>query len=758
MYQKKKRPWGAFFIFLMFMLVISYLFSGIFNVPDLSIDNFQESVIYAFTHPFSAWNEKTPGFLGLAVVAWGLLIARYLQFNRNYHPDLFGGSYWRDVKEANEYYIDEDNKHNRILTQNLKVSLRKGLANNNMAVIASSGDFKTTSLVEQNALQFGSAYIFLDVKGELQRKLGNAFKNAGYEVKSLNFNEPEKSDRYNPFVFIEKELDVLRAVKTLHESCRPMKSNFSASSDPFWDDAVQLLLQALFYAVWLESRETGKIGTINRLNELLNMESSYVTVPESEERVSKLQIYMDKLADKYGEDYAPVRDYRGLKDGAPDTVRSVVLMLRGMLKICNTAEVKRIFEENDINIRELGCGIDNDPNRPMVLFLVMPALNNPYNWIINMFYDQTFDILQRTSNFEIGGPLPIRVEFWMDEVYTGPKPTDLVELLGIVRGWNISIVLILQSIAQMEDMFEGAKWKVVVDNLAIVLFLGSGPMAAETHEYISKATGLGTFDLMTDSLNSGTSSSTGINWSQKERALLLPDDVKNLPPTDAIVFIKSSMPIYDTKAIPFDKPEYDYYAPKWLKERYSNAMGLGKYKHPVYTIYDAENFHYITIKRDIPFQIVTDKKEIESLQRVAFKKEQDVYTFNVNEEELLYLSWGENKYTQEDVEMMYNKAMEDKKMRMERMKGLIVLQNVDNVPNFGRELLDTDKTDWDKHKSLKALIAAHWDDLSLPEQEEICIGIDEGLTEEQLRMLMLRSLSEMAMLRRAFVLENQKSG
>ena len=108
--------------------------------------------------------------------------------------------------------------------------------------------------------------------------------------------------------------------------------------------------------------------------------------------------------------------------------------------------------------------------------------------------------------------------------------------------------------------------------------------------------------------------------------------------------------------------------------------------------------------------------------------------------------------------MMYNKAMEDKKMRMERMKGLIVLQNVDNVPNFGRELLDTDKTDWDKHKSLKALIAAHWDDLSLPEQEEICIGIDEGLTEEQLRMLMLRSLSEMAMLRRAFVLENQKSG
>ena len=760
MYKKKKFPFELFLSLFIMVEIVFYLLSGVCNIPNVTILNLRECIKYSFMHPLEAWNDKTISFLGIGFLVWFALMTYYMQHYRNYHPNLYGSAEWRDVYEANKCYADKDEKHNRILTQNLKVSLRQGLANNNMAVIASSGDFKTTSLVEQNGLQFGSTYIFLDLKGELQRKLGNAFKENGYTIKSLNFNEPHLSDRYNPFVYIETELDLLRAVKTLHESCRPMKSEHAASADPFWDDAVQLLLQALFYAVWLEGKNNKKIGTINRLNELLNLESSYIIDPLTEERVSELQIYMDKLAAKYGDDYPPVRDYRGLKDGAPDTVRSVVLMLRGMLKICNTAEVKRIFEDNDINIRELGTGVKGDINKKIVLFLVMPAVNNAYNWIINMFYDQTFDILQRLSNFEIEAPLPVRVEFWMDEIYAGPKPTDLLELLGIVRGWNMSIVLILQSVAQMEDMWKGAKWKVVKDNLSVVLFLGSGPFASETHEAISKATGTGTFDLVTDNVHLGANSNSGLNWSQKDRPLMTPDDVKIMPATDAIIFIKSSQPIYDTKAIPFDRPDYGYKAPKWLKSRYQRTLALGNYVHPVYTFYDAEHFHYITINRDEPFQIIKNKKDIEALQAEAMINK-DVYTFTVDEEKLLYLSWGKPAYTQENIEKIYSKIMEDEKLRLERLKGLLVLQNVDEfyLSNLeGNTYLGIDKTGWENCKTFKALVENHWEDLTIPEQEEICFAMDEGLTEEQLRILMLKPLIEMSSMRRAFVIENQRKG
>lgn len=61
---------------------------------------------------------------------------------------------------------------------------------------------------------------------------------------------------------------------------------------------------------------------------------------------------------------------------------------------------------------------------------------------------------------------------------------------------------------------------------------------------------------------------------------------------------ESRPPIYDTKAIPFDKPEYGFVAADWLKDRYKAALSLGDYEHPVETIYDPENFKYITLSRE----------------------------------------------------------------------------------------------------------------------------------------------------------------
>lgn len=496
-------------------------------------------------------------------------------------------------------------------------------------------------------------------------------------------------------------------------------------------------------------RENGKVGTMNEVINLSNWESQKITDEETGEETTRLQVYMNSLAEKYGDDYPPVRDYRKLKDGAPDTVRSVILMVNSMLSICETAEVKRIFSDNDIDIREIGSG-----EKKTILFLVLPDNNPVYNWIISMFYTQAFDILIRHSDDELRKPLPNRVEFWMDEFYAGAKPADADVLLGVVRSRNICMIPVLQSFSQLKSLYKDDKWEIIMDNTSAVVFMGSGPTAEATHKYVSELLGKSTIDTRNDNIHFGNNGNSGLNFAKQGRELMTPGEVKRMPVTDSIIFLKSSQPIYDTKAIPFDKPEYGYYAPKWLKERYSKALSKGDYVHPVYTIYDPVHFHYITVKRDIPLQIVTDKKDMEALQRAALKKEQDVYTFNVDEEELLYLSWGENKYTQEDVEEMYHKAMEDKKLRAERMKGLIVLQNADNVPNFGTEQEGTDKTGWEQYKSLKSLIANHWDDLSLPEQEEICYGIDDGLTEEQLRMLMLSSLPEMEMLRRAFVLES----
>lgn len=758
MYSKRKAPIGAFLVMFVIIEAICYVTSGICNIPNLNILNLEDGLKYSFMHPTEAWNEKTPAFLALGLVGWFYIISWYLTYYRNFHDSPYGSDEWRDVHEANAYYRDEKPENNRVLTQNLEVSLslQGTLSNNNMGVFASSGCYKTTAIVENNILRFGASYIILDVKDELRRKWGRAFKRAGYHINSLNFKQPEKSDQFNPFEFIETEADILRVEEAILESCRPNKDK--SMQDPFWDDALKLFSGSLYSCEWLRARETGKKGIMNGVMELASWEMEIVDVDEATGKpITKLEAYMDDLANKYGSSYPPVRDYRKLKKGAPDTVKSVILMFNSMLKICETAEVKRIFEGNDINIRDFGTGIGNDPSKKSVLFLGVPDDSYEYNWIISLFYTQALNILNRLSDNEICGPLPVRVEFWLDELYNGCRPANIDKLLGIVRGRNISLVLILQSLAQLQVLYP-EKWKVIMDNLAVVLFAGSGPTATETHEYFSKLTGKSTIDTRTDNINHGPNAHSADNFNQMGRELMTPTEIRRMPTTKAIVFIESSNPIFDTKAIPFNQPLKGYTAPRKLRKWYAEMRSLGDYEHPVYTVYDEIHFHYITVRRDEPMQIVTNKKDIDALQHAAVTNK-DIYTFNVNEDELLYLSWGNKEYTQENVEAIYNEAMKDAEFRRERLKGMIVLQDVEgvDVPQ-SRTRIGTDKSKWNKNASLKRLIADHWDDLSLPEQEEICFAMDEGLTEEQLRILMLKPLVEMEILRRAFVLENQGRG
>lgn len=754
MYQKKKTPYGVFFFLLLIMMMAAYLISGLFKIPGASLENWEECLLYVCCHPLSNWNDKTPVCFGIAFIAWLMLVNYILYYYRNFQSAIEHGSAdWLEPEKACQELADKEEKYNRILTQNLKVSLRGGLSNNNALVIGSSGTFKTTSLMHQNLLQFGSCYVMLDVKGDTQRKLGKAMEREGYTVKSLNLKVPEKSDCYNPFVYIEREDDLLRVVKALHDACRPNKQ--ASMADPFWDDGVRLYLQALFYYAWLDARESGKVGTMNDVVFLCNQENIKTIDPDTEEEVSQLQKMMDAKAHQYGNDYPPVRDYRKLKEGAPDTVRSITIMVNAMLTICETGEVKRIFSGNDINIRELGTGVGGDPEKKIVLFLIIPDNNSVYNFIISMFYTQMFDILVRLSDDELKAPLPVPVEVWMDEFYAGAKPADPDVLLGVVRSRNISMIPILQSISQIKTLFKDDKWETIMDNVATVVFLGSGPLAASTHKYISETLGTATIDSRSDNIHLGRNGNSGLNFQRAKRELMTPDEVKRMPSTEAIVFLESRSPVYDIKAIPFDKPELGFVANKYLKKRYSDALSQGEYDHPVFTVYDPEHFSYITIEREKKLQVLTDQKEIQTYQEAA-KRDPNIYSYNIEEKDLLYLSWGHPKRTPKEVEKMFKDAMKEEERRVEEIKGLVVLQDAESydVPNFGTQNLETDKNTWNKESSLKELLAEHWEELSAPEQEEICMGIDEGLTEEQLRCLLLVSLEEMSIRRRAYVLEN----
>lgn len=755
-YVKKKTPWAAFAFLLLFFLLLGYIISGLYVAPASLKGDYNAQMLWAVTHFFKIANSKTPAWVGIGFIGWFFFVNYYMIHYRNFHSEMeHGDEDWLDPEAASRELADkDDDKNNRIVSENVKVSMKGRLSNNNMLVVGASGSFKTTSIMHQNMLQFGANHVILDVKGDTQRKLGRAYEKAGYKILSLNFKNPEKSDRFNPFTWIQTESDMLRIIKSWHDAVRPIEGNTAA--DPFWDDAVDLKMQSVFYYAWLDAKDHGRTATFNDVMSLLALENEVVIDEMTGEETNRLSLLMRAKEREKGANYPPVRAYRKFQGKAAETEGSVSLMISAMLNICETAEVKRIFSGNDIDIREIGLGANYDRKTPVVLFLVMPDNVNTYTWIISMFYTQLFDVLVRVADDEIKAPLPFEVQVWMDEFYAGARPADTEKLLGVIRSRNISAVIMLQSIAQAKAIFPNDKWEILMDNLATAVYLGSGPFAKSTHEFISEMLQSATADKRDDRLSYGMNQSSDLSYSKVEMKLMTPGQVKRMPPTECIVFFESRPPIYDTKAIPFDKPEYGFTAADWLKDRYSAAMALGDYEHPVRTIYDAKNFKYITLSRDKCLDFVTDREEIERLKVMA-KTDRTIYSCEVDERDLLYLSFDSaRKRSVDEIAELYRQAVKESEEEVEQIKGLALLHDVD-TEEFIDRAEETDKTGW-TGDTFADLCGRYWDKLTEIEKEIISNAMDDGLNEEQMINIFLAPTDDMDNLRRAYVIDNKRNG
>lgn len=117
-------------------------------------------------------------------------------------------------------------------------------------MVGGSGAGKTRFYAKPNIMQANTSFVVLDPKGEILRDTGGLLKEKGYEVRVLDLINMERSDRYNPFKYIESDNDVQRLVTNLFKSTTPKGSQ---SNDPFWDTAASMLLLALIFYLRYEA-------------------------------------------------------------------------------------------------------------------------------------------------------------------------------------------------------------------------------------------------------------------------------------------------------------------------------------------------------------------------------------------------------------------------------------------------------------------------------------------------------------------------
>lgn len=528
---------------------IGYLVNGAWK-KGMDILEFSDSFNQICQSPFANYlNANTPKAILIALLIYVILILMYITSKRNYMPGQeYGTARWADYKEINLRLKGNEKNRMRILSQNIRMSYNSKAIkyNNNTLVFGGSGAGKTYFYAIPNLLQMPKnvSLFITDPKSEILRETGSMFQKNGYRVRVLNLVDMNNSDCYNPFVYIREQNDIPKLVTNLINNTTDKNKT---GGEEFWVKSEILLLQSVFYYVWLEM-------PLNRRN-FKSVMKLMAEAEVNEKEKSKLTRRMEKLAREsdLGEEHPAVVQYVKLIKTAGDTLKSIIISVNVRLAPLDNPAVLRVLSRDEMDIAELGCGVNFDGETPTVTYLVIPDSDSTYNFIVGIYFLQLYQELYYRADNYYDGKLPLEVHGIHDEFANISMPEEFLSLLATMRGRGISATIILQNIAQIKAMYKD-KWEIIPGNCDTAIYLGGNEQS--THKYISELLGKATIDKKATGETRGRQGSASRNYDVIGRELMTPDEVRKMPKDKCVVIVNGLDPIYDSKYDTLHHPNF----------------------------------------------------------------------------------------------------------------------------------------------------------------------------------------------------------
>ena len=351
------------------LLVAPYIDGGLVDIiKNLSV---------AFNNPFNiSFCEDSLKTVLIFILAYALGLGIYMSNDKNYRRrEEHGSAKWGKAETIKKKYMDKEVTQNKVLTQNTAIGLdgRRHRRNLNVLVCGGSGAGKTRFYAKPNIMQANTSFIVLDPKGELLRDTGNMLKKQGYEIKVLDLINMEKSDCYNPFVYIHNDNDIQRLVTNLFKNTTPKGSQ---SNDPFWDQAASMLLKALVsylhYEAPPEEQNFSTVLEMIRAGELPDDEGGsqdMVTVSPLDEIFERLE--------KRCPDHIALKYYRSYHSGSTKTLKSIQITLLARLEKFNLDSLASMTCFDELELDQIG-------EKKTALFALIPENDTSFNFIVGM--------------------------------------------------------------------------------------------------------------------------------------------------------------------------------------------------------------------------------------------------------------------------------------------------------------------------------------------------------------------------------------
>ena len=379
------------------------------------------------------------------------------------------------------------------------------------------------------------SWLALDSKGDLARNYGTIAKNCyGYNVSVIDLRNPTRSDGNNLLTLVNRYMDIARKdpknlaarakaekyAKILAKTIvNPDGDDSNRGQNAFFYDAAEGLLTSviLMLAEFLppdkeHPQERRHIVSVFKLvQDLLE--------PSKVKGKGHFQLLMGKLPPDH-----KARWFAGAAlNSAEQAMASVMSTVLSRLNAFLDSELEQVL------CFDSAIDAEKFASEKSAIFLILPEEDTTKNFMAGLMIQNLSRELFAVAD-ENGGKLQNRVVLYCDEFGTMP-PFDVLPLFSAGRSRRLTLVPIIQSLAQLEKNYGKEGSEIIQDNCQDTIFGGFAPNS-QTAEVLSKA--LGNRTVLSGSVSRGKNDPSQ-SLQMMERPLLTPDELKSIPKGNFIV-------------------------------------------------------------------------------------------------------------------------------------------------------------------------------------------------------------------------------
>lgn len=441
-------------------------------------------------------------------------------------------------------------------------------------IIGSTGSGKTTTFVSPMiqllaATAAGSSMVITDPKGELFMLHSKYLKERGYDVKVIDLRDTYSSYRWNPLDSIWDNFETYKNAHNLafkrnddvNRSRLKIDRDFdmSQNNDEWYEfdgrafssyqkliTAVKVFKKKIFDEVYedLNDLVTVLIPVENEKDPLWEKGARSITLAvllamleDSLEEGSTMTkekfnfFNLAKILQNSNEDYKALREYfkgrsslsrayslsKQVCDAAQSTRASYMSIVYDKLTLFNDAGVCALTSASDFTAGALA-------DHPTALFLKIPDEKDTRHNLAAIFILNIYKTLIKVASAAEELSLPRNVYFIMDEFGNMPKISKFDKFITVGRSRKIWFTMIVQSYAQLNNVYGDNVADIIKGNCGIKMFIGSNDMQT-CKEYSELC---GNITIASTSSSGSAHSETNFSTSYQTRPLIYPSELQRL--------------------------------------------------------------------------------------------------------------------------------------------------------------------------------------------------------------------------------------